>query len=269
MTLFNMSQYSKEFLTNASIAIAIILVIFIFLFIIYSCKKNDYEHFSVFLEKNKIYIEIFLIISLSVMSISIATNANIIALNEIEIQKAHNQPIFIFNETRYGNGYYQKLEVYNVGAPLNNFNIFPITFIKIWSYENNKYKEIMIPISYYSIGTRTESDNSELIEFFASDTKPEDGNYYRMSKAIEGFYDISRDNNLSYGMNFDKYVNIAYKDIYGEEHSDLYVVSDLYPHKISSEKKETILMDFNNSMYSLNVEDLTADKLYEIFSVQY
>lgn len=265
-SIFN-EQYLIEFAKNALLAIIFIVFIFIILFLTHKLQKNN-EKFSEYLNNNKIYIEVFLIVSLSVMSISIATNANIIAQNEIFIQKANNQPIFIFEETRYSNGYYEKLEVYNVGAPLNNFFSASITFIKIHGRKDNKFKEIKVPISYYDIATKSENE-SELIEFFYGDTVPENGNYFRLTESIGGFYDSLRDNNISGGINYEKYVYITYEDIYGDEHNDLYLISDLNPSKISNEQKRKILMDYYSSKYYLTVEDLTADKLYNILIAQY
>ena len=65
---------------------------------------------------------------------------------------------------------------------------------------------------------------------------------------------------------------LTYEDIYGEEHNDLYVISDLYPHKVSDKEKEKILHDYHESLkygQFLYVEDLTAEKIYNIFSNSY
>ena len=108
-----MNQYFSELLTTSLIALLFIIGIFGILYCIYHSNKKNGMHFKTFLDGNKIYIEIFLVICLSFMSIIIATNANIIADNELKIQKANNQPIFVFDEIRYGNGFYEKLIVYN------------------------------------------------------------------------------------------------------------------------------------------------------------
>lgn len=267
-----MNQYYSELLINSITAIAFIIVIFCILYFIYLYKKKNYTDFKNFLESSRIYIEIFLIICLSFMSIIIATNANIIAENDLIIQKTNNQPLFVFDELRYGDGYYEKLLVYNSGAPLNSFHIAPFTFLKVHGYENDKLKEITIPIEYYVISTRSGNDSSKLQEFFASDTEQLNGNYYRLSSSIGDFNDISRNNNFIGGIIFYKYVYITYKDIYGEEHNDLYVISDLYPHKVSDEEKNKILRNFDESIKygpTLNVKDLTAEKVYNIFNNSY
>ena len=263
-----MNQYFSELLTTSLIALLFIIGIFGILYCIYHSNKKNGMHFKTFLDGNKIYIEIFLVICLSFMSIIIATNANIIADNELKIQKANNQPIFVFDEIRYGNGFYEKLIVYNFGASLNEFHSSSIVLLKIHSYKDNNLKEITIPIGYYDISTRSGNDSRELQEFFASDTEPLNGNYYRLCETIGRFYEISRNDNLSGGINVYKYVYIKYEDIYGEKHDDLYVISELHPHKISEEEKEKILFDIQERPF-LDIKDLTAEKIYNIFKASY
>lgn len=268
-----MNQYYSELLATSSLALSFIIVIFLGLYLVYYLKKSNYDGFNNFLNCNKIYIELFLVICLSFMSIIVATNANVIAVNELNIQKANNQPIFVFDEIRYGNGYYEKLLVYNRGAPVNNFFISPITILKVHGRDtNNKLKEITIPIGYYDISTRSGNDSSELQEFFASDTEPLNGNHYRLSESFGDLYTISRDNNLSIGMSFYKYLYITYEDMYGDEHNDLYLISDLYPHKVSGKDKEKLLHDFHENVkygYFLDINDLKAEKIYNIFVTSY
>lgn len=227
-----------------------------------------------FLDDNKIYFETVCIICVSLMSIiisinanSIATTANIIAENDLKVQKANNQPIFVFNETRYGNGFFEKLKVYNIGAPINSFSISAIVLLRAHSYEDNKYKEIVIPIGYYDISTRNVSDIGELQEFFSSENEPLNGNYYRLAEAIGDSYEISRTNNVSMNINFDKYVYITYEDLYSEKHNDLYIISSFYPYKISANEKDKVLFNIQESLKDgyLDIKYLTAEKIFTIF----
>jgi hypothetical protein len=211
-------------------------------------------------------------IFISINANSIATNANIIAENELKVQKANNQPIFVFDEMRYGNGYFEKLNVYNYGAPINNIFMSSIVLLKVYSYKFNKYTEVDIPIGYYDISTRSGNESNELQQFFTSDVEPLNGNNYRLYKTLDDFDKFKQNNNLSIDINIYKYVYITYEDIYGDKHNDLYIISDFYKHKVSDNEKEKILFDLQENLnkgHFIHIKDLTSEKIYTIFKTYY
>lgn len=262
-----MNQYLIELSTHFIYALVFAIIVFSIIYLIYYVKRVNGSTLSVFLKENKIYIDIFFVICLTFMSISIATNANLIANNEIQIQKAANQPIFTFDKVSYGNGYFDKIIVYNEGAPVSNVFAAPLTYLTIYSYESGSYKEIVIPIDYYIVGTRgtTENDTRKLYELFNSDTEPEVGNAYIFSNFWHDFQDLKKKENRSIDVNLHEFVYMKYEDIYGDSHEELYVVSDAFPHKLNSYDKEEILKIIEESPYSTQMNKLNAEEVFTIF----
>ena len=94
------------------------------------------------LERNKIFFEIVVALSLTCMSIIVSINANQIAAYQNELIKGENQPIFVFNLTyaendRLGKG--ERIDVSNIGKPAYNFKAEPYIFFDVHLYNKSNY----------------------------------------------------------------------------------------------------------------------------------
>ena len=124
------------------------------------------------LEKNRIFFELVVALSLTSMSIIVSINSNQIAEYQNELIKEENQPIFVFNLTHSDNGSLdvgERIDISNIGKPAYNFKAEPYVFFDIHSYNKSDYnseKKAYVPVTaYYGYSIETGSPVELLLSF--------------------------------------------------------------------------------------------------------
>lgn len=223
--------------------------------------------FREWLERNKIFFEIIVALSLTAMSIIISYNANQIATDQNNLIKEENQPIFIFNVTHFNNDLnnssneVEKLDIYNIGGPAYNCSIEEYTFFNIQfsDFEGNLRNSANIPMAYYSGITFTGLPTGLMKSFLKNNYVIINGKkcptekYTVLNQISNDLYTYLQNHNSE---NYSKengdlevdlltYVLITYIDIYGENHDEIYYVSDGISFKLSEYDKICLTKEYN------------------------
>jgi hypothetical protein len=94
------------------------------------------------LERNKIFFEVVVAFSLTMMSITVSINANQIATYQNDLIKEENQPMFIFNLSQADNGSLdigERIDIYNIGKPAYNFDAKANIFFDVYLYNESDF----------------------------------------------------------------------------------------------------------------------------------
>lgn len=258
MATINSELFSHIFFT----IIATVILLGLLGLFYYLPKKKD-TTFTKFLNNKKVYLDIFLIVALSLMSISIAINANSIATtansiaeNQLQIEKDANQPLFAFQQMTYDNGTTHKVIISNEGAQYNGIiDISNMVYLVIISYDTGHVVEARIPINnYYSSGHKLlDEDTSKFYEVYKS------GNFATRNSLLSEL-----DKHYTH-LGWEEYLIIEYEDIYGETHENVYMVNDWYNHKLNNEEIEEINEIWNSYPYSYRIEELDYETVSDIY----
>lgn len=221
------------------------------------------------LERNKIFFETITVIFLTIMAIVVSVEANRIASYQTDILKSENLPfVSCVERSNYtSSGYVEQLTIYNAGAPLTEFDCDVLVFYKIMYVQSAGALDIegrtaLIQLSNYYTGglTHNLAGVGVLVEFSGE-------NYIEANRAKISFCELAWEpiNRTSYfpfliDIEMIKYVNIEYKDIFGETHAETYSVSSSGSRKLSNNEKEII--NINNKVV-LNMSDVSPQSLYE------
>ena len=278
-----MATYISELLTHFFSTIIITLILLGILGAIYHFTKKTDSTFTTFLNNNKVYLDIFLIVALSFMSITIAINANSIATTanqiaekDLQIQKAANQPIFIFEKLTYSEGDYEKIVISNAGAPANNIHVKSITYASIEEGNFTSSKEFIFSIDYYNDRERVsaienESNTIKLYElaYYPAHIGNIGGNRYLLSKFDSEFFDSLSNDKHTTPMQWKlcEYVRVQYEDIYGDSHDDLYYVSPSHPYKLQEEASQEVYDKLEEYPYYITMNKLNAEEIYQNYLV--
>lgn len=178
------------------------------------------------LERNKIFCELIVALSLTSMSIIVSINANQIAEYQNELIKEENQPIFVFNLTYADNsnlGVGERIDVSNIGKPAYNFKAEPYIFFDIHLYNKSDYnseKKAYAPVTgYYGYSIKTGSPTELLVSFNKYYSCPIDGtnstgNYAVFYHINEDFKTYSQNQNYFGYIELKRYLHITYSDVY-------------------------------------------------------
>jgi hypothetical protein len=258
-----MNTYITELLIHFLYTIIFALTVFLLLGIIYFLTKENDTTLTEFLHKNKVYLDIIFIVALTFMSISIATNANTIATaanqiaeNQLQIEKDANQPIFTFQPMTYDNGSTHKIIISNEGTQYNGIiDISDMVYLVVISYDTGHVVKVRIPINNYYCSEHViyEENTNKLYEVSNS------GNLAARSSLL-----IELEKRFT-NLGWEEYLIIEYEDIYGKTHENVYMVNDWYHHKLNDDEIEEINEIWNSYQYSYRIEELDAETVYDIF----
>lgn len=210
------------------------------------------------LERNKIFFELVVALSLTSMSIIVSINSNQIAAYQNELIKEENQPIFVFNLTHADNGSLdvgERIDISNIGKPAYNFKAEPYIFFDIHLYNKSDYnseKKAYVPItSYYGYSVETGSPVELLLSFNKYYFRPINGTNYTGNYAA--FYHINEDfSNYSQTRNYfgyielKRYFHITYSDVYGEIHDEIHYVDEGASFKLLEKDKIDLDKRYND-----------------------
>lgn len=260
-----------QFLYFLVISTILMFVILIFSYLVFllKCGTCD-DKFTKFLDDNKIYFEIFLVAGFTLMSILVSSTANDISQSTLQAQKDENQPVFRFEIKSNDQHNSDDLIVSNLGAYIDNCNIEPITFLAASDYENGVYRKINIPIQYWNAWQIDPTNQIVLREYLGN------GNSGKFSKIITDYYNtyqtrtIGSTKKIINPLGFNESVYVTYKDTYGEEHNELYILKGPNHIKATDPEKKAILDSYNQSLkyfnnYPVSLDNLDAKKVFEIF----
>lgn len=209
------------------------------------------------LERNKIFFELVVALSLTSMSIIVSINSNQIAEYQNELMKEENQPIFVFNLTHADNsnlGVGERIDINNVGKPAYNFKAEPYIFFDIHLYNKSDYnseKKVDVPvIDYYGYSIKTGSPTELLVSFNKYYSCPikgtnSTGNYAVFNHIDGDFRNYSQTQNYFGYIELKRYVHITYSDVYGETHDEIHYVDEDTSFKLAEKDKIDLDKRFN------------------------
>ena len=211
-------------------------------------------------------IEVFLIaivtIIVSINANLIARQANAIAEMQLDANKEENQPNFIIDQvlepSRQGTENANSvLYIYNTGNTFYNPEIDIACILELNYIDNNPatVQYSFSIIDFYYISEMTSSTDGLLRKMY------HEGNW-------ETFYNVYRaslyDNRIDSGyIDLWQYVKISYDDIYGERHTNYYIVDEIRQRLISQDAGEQAFQQYNENLNKISVDALSLDELLQ------
>ena len=186
--------------------------------------------------ENEIYFKIFAYLLIPVMAVILSLQANTIANKQAQILEEQAQilrqqqlPIITTDvELLYDErvAYYTDdiLRVYNEGAPLRNFNVYDAVFFLVeYGSKNEPLQKALIPvIDYYFVTTHSAEATGLLATLFSEQ------NNILFSEIEESFRQHANDNNAYGFLSVNRYLEITYTDIFGDDHSEIHYAHPVY-----------------------------------------
>lgn len=221
------------------------------------------------LERNKIFFETITAIFLTIMAIEVSLEANRIASYQTDILKSENLPlVYCVESSNYtSGGYVGQLTIYNAGPPLTEFDCAVLVFYKVVYLQSSgtldmEERTALIQLSNYYTGNLTHNPTGVLAKFSGE-------NYIEANRAKISFCELAWEpiNRTSYfpflrDIEIVKYINVEYKDIFGETHAETYSASSSGSRKLSNKEREKINI---NDEAVLDSSDVSPQSLYEMW----
>jgi len=162
------------------------------------------------------------------------------------------------------------LNIYNVGPALSEFNCECIVFFEIRYGEVGKEpRPARIPFfEYYGSIDQTNTPTGKLITFEESGIsfKSSKGNYLETNRAITEFFLFAEERNAYGSASVIRYIQIQYKDIWGEEHEEFYLVDEFRSQRISNKKGEEVFAEYRSKCkigFPIWLSQISGELLYE------
>jgi hypothetical protein len=209
-----------------------------------------------FLEKNKIFLEVFVATSLSFMAVYVSIQANKIAQNQTKIMEEENLPQL---EIIKSNEYNDQIKIvdnnvwyfFNRGGKLSNFEIKEYTFFRFGTRVELGNDSIILPLYSYLSWKGTLTGESE-------------GLIYQVDNNHNGVNEVKlRDSLLKFGFyEIASYVAVSYVDIFDKEHIEYFQISPgSRGRRVSQKTWKTVKaeFEFNENKYTfsrLNASDV-------------
>ena len=227
------------------------------------------------LTANKIFFETITAVLLSLMALMVLIQTNQIASYQTTIMKSEHLPILHLNVDLEWNSTAAKysedeLTISNIGAPLGELKSRVAIFFRVkWETQNNEPKEALVPINDYYYVEITDNPQGELRRYYYLDSSGHRGNYYKAVNINWEFSDYANEKNATGYVDLLKYVKLIYKDIYGDNHIEYYLVSDLNSYRLGEKEGQKIFKhyDYNRVTNSVDFDsEISPDLLYEKMS---
>jgi len=219
-------------------------------------KKNTKKSFKDKLENNKIYFEVLVTLLLSIMAIIVSVQSNRIADNQTMIMKEQALPQFRINKIQIYNeeiGKYtdDNIVIYNQGGILYDFSHKTAVYMNLqYKNKDNLYQTKRIPLKdYYKFNSVTGNGKGLLVTI---------GGNQNHQKIV----DAESNNNYSIQIDIKQYVNLNYKDIFGEYHTDYYYIPAVgWSNQLSHENGKEIFKKYEESM-------MNEDEFISMFNLE-
>ena len=196
---------------------------------------------------------------ISIATVIIAIFQSQIAIEQLNASKLAYSPLFIFNITQIENpstGNYddEKLEISNVGFPINNFESTSLVYFKASKIASNNgmAKTVIIPMVYYGISFSNTGGNGVLATHVGKENNKD------IVNLIWGVNDLNKQQTLMfYTAEIIRANKITYTDIENIDHVVYFINQRSVPKEIYDEKTKTNINktynhgDINTSLITL------------------
>jgi len=235
------------------------------------------ETFRKWLQRNKIFFEIIVALSLTTMSVIVANNANQIAATQNQIMKEENQPIFIFDTRIPDNdtsNVMERVKIDNIGKPAYYFFAEPYVLYDIQVRDNdyNIKKNAIIPVvDFYSYSETSGFTSGNMESFYRENLtytirENNSSTKYYTNDTMETLYKINGDlgsytkNRNDMFVDLYIYIHITYQDVYGDSHDEIYCI-DSYglQSKLSEHDKIHLEMEYKKQILQ---DQFISDVMY-------
>ncbi|MCM0758113.1 hypothetical protein M7775_05925 [Sporomusa sphaeroides DSM 2875] len=221
------------------------------------------------LERNEIFFRIFATLAFSVMTIIIAYQTMHYTALQVTVAKAQNVPVLKFDTTYEDNGTSEFLTLHNIGGSLNELVFRPMIFYKIeFSMNLNQLNHLMIPIDqYYDVyfSTNNPKDLVALAKSLGTN-----GNLALSQASCNEFQEIAKKSDIMTSIYVEKYAEVRYKDIFDEEHHNVYAVGPFKHRMLSPNEASEIISQYETMYYKkgnyANIYHDSGAKLFDIFT---
>ena len=211
----------------------------------------------------EVILVVFGTVFVSCQANTIARHANAIAETQINISKDENQPDFIISQVLEENS--QGLEnansvlyLYNTGATFYNLDVDIACIIELNFIDTNNMEVVKYLFSlddFYLIGEVSRNTQGLLLTKFC------EGNWEKFFKLYQ---DVLHDDRLESGyIILSQYVKISYQDIYGEKHTNYYMVDGIRQNLITQEVGEQAFRLYNENSNVIHVDTMSIDELLQ------
>lgn len=211
----------------------------------------------------EVILVVFGTVFVSCQANTIARHANAIAETQINISKDENQPNFIISQVLEANS--QGLEnansvlyLYNTGATFYNLDVDIACIIELNFIDTNNMEVVKHSFSlddFYWISKVSQNTQGLLLTKFC------EGNWEKFFKLYQ---DVLHDDRLESGyIVLSQYVKISYQDIYGEKHTNYYMVNGVRQNLITQEVGEQAFRLYNENSNVIHVDTMSIDELLQ------
>ena len=227
------------------------------------------------LNTNKIFFETITAVLLSLMAITVSYQTNQIASYQTIIMKSEFLPILHLNVDLEWNNTAAKysddeLTISNIGAPLSELKSTGAIFFNVkWDTQNEEPKEALVPINDYYYMEINDNPQGELRRFYYRDPSGHRGNYYKAVNINWEFSDFANEKNATGHVDLYRYVKLSYKDIFGDNQIEYYLVNDLKSYRLGKEEGEKVFKHHDDNRFTNSVDfnsEISPDLLYEKMS---
>lgn len=238
------------------------------------------------LERNKVFFETLAAVALAFMAIVVALKSNQITQtqtevmkqqtelmrNQSEIMRIENLPrLHAQLEFRYNDDItrlvHDRLIISNIGSPLEEFSVTDKVFLEVeyGEKESGEMIKVLVPVnSYYGVTVPTKMPTGEQATLFNGDIL--EGNWNRLSEIRRDFLDLAKKQDAYGSVQIRRYIRLGYKDVFGTNHTDFYLVNNSQTLRIDEEEGDRIFAEFDTRYTSTGFQqfsEISAKDLYE------
>ena len=212
-----------------------------------------------FLQRNKIYFEIFSSVLLSFMALIVSINSCQISKQQLANEDRLNMPrIKVSHEqlsSKEANDS-EKIIVENVGGHAYNYHIEKKVFLscKYFPLNGGDSKQICLPIQDILDTSFPTNNYTGVIEsYYTICTVKYFNELYNQTRDVKGFLDIQ----------LLKYISISYSDFKDELHEDLFIIDGVYQGR-KIEKNDKINKLFSIKFPSYRISEIKLEQILEL-----
>ena len=235
--------------------------------------RSRIEKFKGFLDKNKIFFEvfgwIFVPIALGVMSYVVSCSAIKISRYQAEVAYRQNLPDIRPNVELYSlesNIPNQELlQIYNDGFRLRNFSVKKIVILHVRRQKGIQIDQLSIPINFYPIRVLTNASTGLLV------TLTGHKNHEKWVKFDRDLLALGRPGGrpepVIYLASLLRIPAVRYEDYFGNEHNEYFLVRGFSVNRLPAEQGKEWVQYFeqHRSSFLLDIDSLSVKEIIELF----
>lgn len=228
-------------------------------------SKTRITKFKEWAKNNEIFfriIEIVVLVIVTSGSLFVSINSYELSKFQTKLTESEHQPIFDFEQNYIKqnssvDSIIKTITIVNKGDTFTNLHVELATFYDLIYVYNNSTQKIItrLPVSgYYNTNFRSNNTDGKIMFITSQLNFPNEGISRQIMTNFKQYCNINQDWGIIEPIT---YIEIDYRDIYGNKQTRYYHIVDSYNNQIDDKEGEKIFNTYYNAYYSRKTIDIT------------